>query len=219
GGLAVDRGPVTGVLTLQDARVLGSPSSVVPAPAEPSVPSFAPFEAYLDVHSRSGRRLDLRMGRQRVVWGSGRLVGDNDWTATARSLDAGRFAFQLGDFDFEVLAALLASPGEQPAPLGGGTVGEGSGAQLYGLDGVWHIAPLFSVEATGLARIARDPVPRWLKPGDTYVADGRVFGDRRGFRYDLEGAYEFGRVQSFGGNRTLSAMAFAGRVSLETALP
>ena len=44
-------------------------------------------------------------------------------------------------------------------------------------------------------------------------------GDHRGFRYALEGAYQGGRVASFGDNRSLSAFALAGRVELETALP
>jgi hypothetical protein len=215
-GLSVDRGPVTGVLLLQDARVFGSQKSNLAGPAEPTVPSFAPFEAYIDVHSRSGRRMFLRVGRQRVTWGSGRLLGENDWTPTARSLDAGRFGIEFGDINIELMAALLSSPGELPA---GSSSGEGSGAQLYGADGVWHLMPLFNVEVTGLARVVRDPSPRWLKPSDTFLVGGRFFGDRGGLRYDLEGAYELGRVQSFGVNRSLSAFALAGRVAFETSLP
>src|SRR5262249_8083927 len=104
------------------------------------------------------------------------------------------------------------------------TVGEGTGAQLYGLDAIWHLLPLLKLEATWLTRVVREPRPAWLTPGDTFVADGRVFGDRRGFRYAFDGAYEFGRVATSSNDadrasRTLRAFGLAAHASLETALP
>ena len=219
-GLAVDRGPVTGVLTLQDARLLGNTSSLFTGAGQPALPSFAPYEAYVDVHTRAGRRVFLRIGRQRVVWGDGRLVGANDWSLTGRSLDAARFGVQLGDVDLEAMAVLLAAPGNAP-PIAAGTqqTALGTGSQLYGLDAKWHILPLLQVEVAGLARIAREPAPSSLVPGDTYVIDGRISGDHRGFRYAVEGAYELGRVASYGVLRDQRALALAARLGLETALP
>lgn len=220
-GLAVDRGPVTGALVLQDARVFGDTQSAFVGPGGPTLPSLAPYEAHVDVHTRSGRRAFLRLGRQKVAWGDGRLVGANDWSATGRSLDAARFGVQVGDFDIEAMAVLLAAPGGlQPAASGPREpVTFGTGAQLYGLNATWHIFPLLHVELTGLSRIVRDPHPTWLTRSDTHVIDGRIFGDRRGFRYAIEGAYELGRVASYGQNRDLGAFALAARASLETALP
>ncbi len=222
-GLAVDRGPVTAAVTLQDARVWGDAgvASLV-APGEPVPSVLAPNEAYLEVHTRAGRRVFLRVGRQQVTWGDGRLVGANDWSVTGRSLDAARFGAQAGDFDVEALAAMLATPGQYDAANAGtttATVAEGSGAQLYGLNAVWHALPLLNVEATGLARIVRNPTPSTLTPSNTFVADGRITGDRRGFRYALEGAYEGGQVASYGDTRKLRAFALAARASWETALP
>src|SRR5207237_455344 len=91
-GLAVDRGPVTAVLKLQDARILGgSAFSGVPVfPIAPPGNGIAPYEAYLDLHARTGRPMFLRLGRQAVAWGDGRLIGTNDFTVTGRSLDAAR---------------------------------------------------------------------------------------------------------------------------------
>ncbi len=219
-GLAVDRGPVTGVLTLQDARLLGSTQSLLSGAGQAALPSFAPYEAYVDVHTRSGRRAFLRIGRQRVTWGDGRLVGANDWSLTGRSLDAARFGAQVGDVDVEAMAVLLAAPGNAP-PIVAGTqkTALGTGAQLYGLDAKWHIFPLLQVEVAGLARVAREPAPTSLTPSDTVVIDGRVSGDHRGFRYAVEAAYELGRVASYGVLRDQSAFALAARVGLETALP
>jgi hypothetical protein len=232
-GLAVDRGPVTAAVTLQDARVWGTgydggsgpqapgSSTALVAPGEPVPPAFAPYEAYIDVHTRSGRRIFFRLGRQKVTWGDGRLVGANDWSVTGRSLDAARFGFQVGDFDVEALAAMLATPGryEPASSTSPSDIKEGSGAQLYGLNVVWHALPVIHVEATGLARIVRDPVPSALTPGNTFVVDGRISGDRRGVRYAVEGAYEGGQVASYGTNRALRAFALAARASWETALP
>ncbi len=140
-GLGVDRGPVTAVVTLQDARVWGDVGSTqLVAPGEPVPPAFAPYEAYLELHTRSGRHVFLRVGRQKLMWGDGRLVGANDWSITGRSLDAARFGFQAGDFDVETFAAMLSTPGRYTPPstsgvaAAGGTenLAEGSGAQLSG---------------------------------------------------------------------------------------
>jgi hypothetical protein len=237
-GIAIDRGPITAAVTLQDARAWGAGIGLLAAPGQPTAPVFAPYEAYLDAHTRSGRRVFFRVGRQAVTWGDGRLLGANDWSYTGRSLDAARFGFQVGDFDIEMLGALLAMPGRYtpgaPSGLGalggvgtatsaltssGTTLREGSGAQLYGLDVTWRILPLLNVEITGLARIARDPLPSTITPANTFVIDGRLFGDYRGFRWAFEGAYELGKVASYGENRELRAFAFAARASWETALP
>lgn len=163
----------------------------------------------------------LRVGRQAVQWGDGRLIGTNDFTATGRVLDAARFGVELGDFDIEAMAALLGNPyfdfadgdeSDDASPL--------TGAQLYGLKLTGHFLPLLQIEATALARIVR---PRnaqtTLTPSDTFVLDGRVFGNHRGFQYSVEGAYELGQVASYGKNRPIEAFALAGRLEWETALP
>jgi hypothetical protein len=54
---------------------------------------------------------------------------------------------------------------------------------------------------------------------DAVVIDGRVLGEHRGFRYAAEGAYQLGRVATYGGLRRLSAFAVAAHASLLTALP
>ncbi len=218
-GLAVDRGAVTGALNFQDARALGGAKAPAIPPAEPTPPAVGAFEAYVDIHTTESRRASFRVGRQRVGWGSGRLLGEDDWSSTGRSLDAGRFTLRFRDIDVEALVAVLSAPSELPASVASSSGNApGSGAQLYGVDARFYVHPLLSFETLGLARVARDPAPRWLKPSDTVVANARIFGEDRGFRYDLEGAYEMGRIQSFGVNRPLSAYAFAGQASFETRL-
>ncbi|AUX25949.1 hypothetical protein SOCEGT47_065020 [Sorangium cellulosum] len=220
-GLTVERGPLTGVLTLQDARLWGSDGAIYVGAGEPSLPDTAPHEAYIDLHTRAGRRAFVRLGRQRIEWGDGRLIGANDEALTARSLDGVRAGVQLGNVDVEAMAVILAAPGGAPPAVAGTRkpISAGTGTQLYGLNAIWHIAPLLHVEATALARIAREPRPSWLTPGDTVVLDARISGDQRGFRYALEGAYELGRIATFTTDRPLGAFAAAARAELETALP
>ena len=56
-GLAVDRGPVTAVLKLQDARLLGGSGLINLAGPQAAPPGagIGPYEAYIDLHARSGR--------------------------------------------------------------------------------------------------------------------------------------------------------------------
>ncbi|MFO0591353.1 MAG: alginate export family protein [Polyangiaceae bacterium] len=230
-GIAVDRGPVTAVLKMQDARVLGSSVTSLTATGNSvTPPSFglAPFEAYIDVHARSGRAMFLRLGRQAVQWGDGRLIGTNDFTATGRALDAARAGVEAGDFDFEAMAALLGLPGFASIGATAATAASNAsnttppattGSQLYGLHITGHFLPLLQVEAVGLARIVRQPVGLYLTPSDTYVADLRISGEHRGFRYSVEGAYELGQVASYGALRQIQAPAAAARFEWETALP
>lgn len=231
-GMAVDRGPVTGALVLQDSRVLGDLPGVTGIGALGGLGTGAyglsMREAYVDIHSQSGRSMFFRAGRQRVVWGDGRLVGESDWSPFPRSLDAARFGIKVGDFDFELMGALLTAPFTQVTGVTGG--GKGStpqaeqaqswiGAQLYGLNVKWHLLPLLNPELTALTRVARFPGGAGAVGNDTVALSARVSGDHRGFRYSAEGVYELGRVASYGVNRDISAFAAAARASLETALP
>jgi hypothetical protein len=226
-GLTASRGPVTAVVTIQDARPLGADTGAALRPAgAPELPSLAPFEVFVAIDLRRGDT-SLRVGRQRVVWGDGRLLGESDWSATPRSLDAVRFQAKIRDLDVDLFSALLAAPGEAITVRDAGDEGtpphldvrEGSGAQLHGARLAWHLAPLLQPELAALARVVRDPVPASLAPGDTFVFDARLSGDYRGLRYAIEGAYEVGRLATVGDARDLSAFAGAARVSLETALP
>ncbi len=210
-GLAIERGPVTAVVKLEDARSFGERSTAFSATDQ--LPYTAPYEAYLDVHTRA-RDLFFRAGRQEIVLGDGRLVGKSDGSPIGRSLDALRFAFRAGDFDLQAFAAMLAPPGK---PLPGSELKPG--AQLYALDGTWHAKPFIKAELTGLARVVREPFPRTLTPADTFVGAARIFGSHRGFRYSVVGAVEGGRVAVVGDVRGQVAGALAGRGEFETALP
>jgi hypothetical protein len=227
-GLRVEWEVLTAKLTLQDARVLG----VVPGGPEHaedgSTGWFGPHEAYLDLRTDiDDPLLRVRLGRQAVRWGDGRLIGDADWTARGHALDAGRAMFAIGPVDLDLLAAMLEPPGSLPpshAPTDPAEPARiGTGAQLYGLDLMWRIVPLFGAEASAIARVVRDPMPRELLRGDTFTVGGRLFGDWRGVVYAAEGHYQLGRVAGYetapAPIRDIAAFAVAAQVSWQTALP
>lgn len=222
-GLDATYGRVSARVTLQDARVLGVLPGATTATTPPGSGVLEPYEAYLDARSDEfAPTFEVRVGRQAVSWGEGRLLGVRDWWQRGATLDAVRVRLHVGEglTDVELLAAVLAAPSPLAPPAGvNGTPVEGTGAQLFGLRNAWHVFPLLHVEASGLARLARDPLPVDLTRGDTVTADLRISGAYRGVSYSAEGAYQLGRVAGFGANREVRAFAGAGRVDWQTALP
>jgi hypothetical protein len=256
-GLAVEWEALLAVVTLEDARALGVVPGASSATGDGSFGWFGPFQAYLalgtglsrDVRFRAASLpvgpvalepaaddqdprswgIDVRIGRQAIEWGDGRLIGRSDWAHRGHSFDAARLRAEIGDFDLEAFGALLAVPGALPTELvdadettsspADARESFGTGAQLYGARAIWHALPLLRVELAALARVVRQPLEAELTPSDTVVIDGRLFGDERGFRYAAEGAYETGRVASYGVVRDVSAFAFSGWAAWLTALP
>lgn len=221
-GLGVERGAVRAQLTLQDARAFGTPTPSAAFGTERGTGRFEPYEAYLEMRSSSARPNTLRLGRQAVVWGEGRLIGNADFSPTGRSLDAARAHVAAGNFDFEALAAILEVPGPLGSSFGDRSGDAHSGVQLYGLTARWSIDPLLRVEVFGLARVARSDgstldgsrfaVARLS--GENYTAALRVSGDAKGWTYGVEGAYQLGNAASLAlGGTDISAYAAAAHVS------
>lgn len=231
-GLAVDRGPVTAAFTFQDARTFAGANTVGYAPLHSDfLGNMGLFEAYVDIHAKQ-RRAWFRLGRQRIVWGDGRLIGEGDFTQSPQTFDAARLGLSIKKLDIDAFAALIGSGlyGALGGLNGAGATSPGqpgqttslpasTGSQLYGLRFAWHAMPLLNVEVGGLARIVRPPTYYSFTPSDTFVVSARLSGDKRGVKYSAEGAYELGRISSYGVNRDLRAFAVAGRATWETALP
>jgi hypothetical protein len=220
-GVGAERGALRAQITLQDARALGSPSpSNVFGPSR-GLGELSPYEAFGEVRSSGTRPTFLRLGRQAIQWGEGRLIGTADFGPAGRSLDAARAHISLGQFDFEALAAIL----EVPHPLGasfGDTNGSNtSGVQLYGATGKWTIHPLLRVELFALARVARSAgdeldgsrfaLARAI--GERYTGSVRVSGEGSGWSYGAEGAYQLGSADSLRiGGDDIAAWAAEGHV-------
>ncbi len=207
-GVDVVRGPIEARVVMQDARTLdvgGGPQPVVgPAP----VAATGAYEAWVEAHTGVRDATYLRVGRQPVRWGEGRLLGTADWWATGRSLDAIRGRLSLGDVSFELLGAFLMDP-DTPASLD--SYGELVGGRME-----WAFDPLLALDVYVLARIAQESPAADLGGsvrGETYTGALRLHGDAHSWDWGAEGAYELGHAADLRLDRR--AFAAAAHVSRE----
>jgi hypothetical protein len=188
-------------VTIQDARAWGVPGPTGMLGAEGSGPaSFGVYEGWVDARTSSARPAYVRLGRQAITWGDGRLLSNADWSPVARTLDGVRAHASLGLFDFEVLAAILDTPtllgaAYGPTNLTSGTPVIGAtGTELYGAQVAASLDPLLKLELSLLAREASaESAAAAVNPfheTETYVASLRAAGDAHAVRYAVEGVYE-----------------------------
>jgi hypothetical protein len=212
-GVDAERGPLEARVVLQDARLwnLGDGMNMIGQPAQFALTSA--YEAWFEAHTSGARPSFLRLGRQPIQWGEGRLLGVADWSPTGRSLDAVRGRLVVGAWAFELLAANLSDTVPLPGQLIGSSYGE-----LVGARAEWALDPLFAVEAYGLARFAQGNPATFPSTnlegsvrGQTYTPALRLHGDAHAWTWGAEGAYQLGRVEELPLDR--SAWAAAGHVA------
>lgn len=207
-GADVERGPIEARVVLQDARLwdLGASSDLIGQPGQFALTGA--YEAWGEAHTTGVRPSFVRVGRQPITWGEGRLLGVADWSPTGRTLDAVRGRLATGDWAFELLASVLSDPIPPPGALVGSAYGE-----LFGARAEWAIDPLFAVEVYGLARFAQltpqTSVDGTVR-GQTYTGALRLHGGQRAWTWGAEGAYQLGRVALLSEDR--GAWAAAGHV-------
>ncbi|MDP9034846.1 MAG: alginate export family protein [Myxococcota bacterium] len=204
-GLDVQRGWAAGRVLLQDARVwnVAAGTDAISGPSATAVTGA--FEAWGEAHSESIRPSFVRIGRQAVAWGEGRLLGTADWAPAGRTLDAVRVRAVTGEVAFEALAASLSTSGN--------SLGEAYG-ELFGGRAEWAQDRLFAVEAYVLARLAQTNPAAALESsvrGQTYTGALRLHGDAAGWAWGLEGAYQLGRAADL--HRDRAAWALAGKIA------
>jgi hypothetical protein len=219
-GLGAERGLLKAQITLQDARIWGSPTPT--ATLAGSTGAFGAYEAYFEARTSSANPSFIRVGRQAVQWGEGRLLGYADWSPVARSLDAVRGRLVIGSFEIEGLASMI----DSPRPFGvavSDTLGPSlAGAQLHGVQVSWLVDPLLRVEASGLLRFTRSAglpldgsrLAASRVSGELYTMSLRVSGEGKGWKYGAQGAYQTGTASSaIPRGADIEAFAFAGHVS------
>jgi hypothetical protein len=217
----VQRGPIEARVVFQDARVwdLGGnqpPMDVVGLP--PQLALTSAFEGWVEAHTSGARPSFLRLGRQPIQWGEGRLLGIADWSPTGRALDALRGRLVTGDWAFEVLGASL----NDTFPLGAELLAPSYG-ELFGARAEWWLDPLFAVDLYGLVRLAQsnpsvNPSPTAFfsqadtsVKGQTYTPALRLHGEGRGWTWGAEGAVQLGHADDLGKDRF--AWAASGHVA------
>ncbi len=160
----------------------------------------------------------IKIGRQELNVGSGRLIANRNWVPVAQSFDAVRLMGELGRWSADAGLMLLRSPGSFtiPHPSGDPTLTETisssgtlSGYALLKLD----LGRVGAVEALGIGLRER-PSPSAPTASRDLINGGlRLYGaPLPGLSYDLEGY-----VQG-GSNLGLAHRAFAGFATLKYAL-
>ncbi|HXN30292.1 MAG TPA: alginate export family protein [Polyangiaceae bacterium] len=206
-GIDVQRGAVEGRVVMQDTRLFYVTGDAKPAWGLAPLALTGAYEAWVEAHTASARPAFVRVGRQPVTWGEGRLLGVADWSPMARSLDAVRGRLPVGDGAFELLAASLSDP----SMALGSAYGE-----LFGARGQWALHPLFAVEGYVLARLVEEtpgPAIESSVRGQTYTGALRLHGDAHAWTWGVEGAYQLGWAQAVNGGENRAAWAAAGHVA------
>jgi alginate export protein len=206
-GVDVQRGPVEGRVVFEDTHSWAVGDRAGPAWRPAPLALTRAYEAWGEAHTASPRPMSVRVGRQLVTWGEGRLLGVSDWSPAGRTLDAVRGRLPVGEAAFELLAASLSDP------TSGSLTAYG---EIFGARGQWALHPLFALEAYVLSRLAQanPPSPRQsLVRGQTHTAALRLSGDTYAWTWGVEGAYQLGRAEDVHGGEDRAAWAAAGHVA------
>src|SRR3989339_1852709 len=93
-------------IQLQDARVFGAEGTTV-GYANPGAENsiFDLHQGYFDLKKLFDLPLTVRVGRQEIVWGDHRVIGNLVWSNQGRVFDAGRFLWDTDAIHAEVFAA------------------------------------------------------------------------------------------------------------------
>jgi Alginate export len=204
-GLDVQRGPVEARVVLQDAHAWDVGALAEPFWTPPRIGVTGAYEAWAEARTASARPLSLRIGRQPISWGEGRLLGIADWSPAGRSLDAVRARAPVGDGAIELLAASLSDPTTAPLVAYG---------ELFGARAQWAIHPLFAAEAYVFARLAQAEPPAPASNavrGQTYTGALHLYGDSQAWTWGVEAAYQLGHVEE--SHRARQAWAAAGHLA------
>ena len=99
-------------IQLQDSRVFGAEGSTVGSAivgAENSV--FDLHQGYFDLRKLFDSPLTVRVGRQEIVWGDHRVIGNFVWSNYGRVFDGGRFLWDTDSIHAEVIATKVDEDG------------------------------------------------------------------------------------------------------------
>ncbi len=97
---------------LQDSRVFGAEGSTIGSAvvgAENSV--FDLHQGYFDLRKLFDLPLTVRVGRQEIIWGDHRLLGNFVWSNVGRVFDGGRFMWDTDSIHAEAIATKVDEDG------------------------------------------------------------------------------------------------------------
>ncbi|MCL2448265.1 MAG: alginate export family protein [Polyangiaceae bacterium] len=191
-GLDLTHGPLEARVVVQDARALDLTVGDSFVGGSPVQALTGAYEAWVEAHTSSVHPSFVRVGRQPITWGEGRLLGEADWSPSGRSLDAVRARLAIDAVAVEALAATVDAPSRN-------FFATEVYATLLGARFQWALDPLFAVELYGLARLGYYNPPAAMSfngavQGQTLTGAARLHGERSSWTWGVEGAYQFGRT-------------------------
>jgi hypothetical protein len=184
----------------QDSRVLFYQKSPTSAVSDP----FDLRQGYVEVGVLEGNGVNVRVGREELQLGSGRLIGSGDWSNVTKPFDVAIGTITYGSFSTQLVEGtqVLIDPGR----LDRGRPGE----HFYADYSTFRkLIPGASVEPYLMAKTAlnvkgKDGV---LGDADTIYIGGRIIGKAPGgFGYNFEGLREAGSYA----DDTVSAWGYVG---------
>ena len=156
------------------------------------------FDLRLPVDPDDRDSLTIRIGRQELQYGSGRLIAVREGPNDRQSFDGGRLILRAGDWRAEALLFRLVD--DRPGTFDNQEV---TGQFLYG---VYASRPLTVPETWPLGggthgidlyalgfRHEQAPFAQGVATEERYSLGTRLYGAARGWDYDTEGTYQFGR--------------------------
>lgn len=162
---------------VQDTRNFGDGSSTLSPPDG----TFDLHQAYFKVNELFDAPLSVKVGRQKLVYGTQRLIGGVEWSNQARTFDGGVLAYEGETASVDLFAARL------PQRLS--ATGEGSD-NLLGLYSTWALAgqtlDVFAILDNNTRDVGDETQLTRFTPGVT------LMGSPAQFSYRLEGAYQAG---------------------------
>ncbi len=130
---------------LQDARVVSQSPPVRP----PNQNTWDLRQAYIELGQGEDARFRIRVGRQEVNFGAGRLIGRSDWRNAGRTFDAALASLREGRYRLTAFSLSVV------VPLAEGLSHHTSGNAIHGLyGGIDNLIPHSVLEPTVMWRVA-----------------------------------------------------------------
>ena len=173
---------------LQDARVAWQTPPVKP----PNENTWDLRQAYIQIGEDDDARFSLKVGRQEVNFGAGRLIGRSDWRNAGRTFDAALVSFREGRYRLTAFSLSVV------VPLSEGLSHHQSGVAIHGLYGgidnlvphavlepsvMWRVAPGYRTDAGVPAKLSEMTYGLRLAGMITHYID-----------YSAEGAGQSGKI-------------------------
>ncbi|MCF6157815.1 MAG: hypothetical protein E3K32_04430 [wastewater metagenome] len=98
-------------IQLQDARVFGGEGTTVGFTDDSANNRMDIHQGYFDVRNLFDLPLTVRVGRQEIIWGDHRVIGNFVWSNLGRVFDGGRFMWDTDAIHAEVFAVTVDEDG------------------------------------------------------------------------------------------------------------